>query len=208
MTEIAGAPPREGGETKMSLETERLLLREWEDDDLDPLSKINDDPRVVRYVAQLPSREAVQKWILTQKEHFSQHGYGLWALERLGVEGLIGFCGIVQVPYHAHFTPAVEIAWRLAPSAWGHGFATEAASAAMSFGFKHLGLKEIVANAAIENSESRRVMERLGMTHDPRDDFDHPLKAADDPLRHQVLYRMKGQDWINNIRFNFNLGAS
>ncbi|RWJ04429.1 MAG: N-acetyltransferase [Mesorhizobium sp.] len=179
----------------MELQTERLLLREWRDEDVEPLARMNDDPRVVRYVARLADRRAIEAWINTQREHFKKHRYGLWALERLDVSGLIGFCGLANVSYRAHFTPAVEIAWRLQPDCWGRGYATEAAVAALAFGFQNLKLNQIVANAAADNVESRRVMERIGMSHEPKDDFDHPLKAVDDPLRRQVLYRLTYQDW-------------
>ncbi|TIP18385.1 GNAT family protein [Mesorhizobium sp.] len=179
----------------MNLQTKRLVLRKWNPEDLEPLARINDDPRVVRYVAKLVDRGALAAWIAGQREHFKRHGHGLWALELSGAAKLIGFCGLVKVPYQAHFTPAVDIAWRLAPAHWGRGYATEAASAALAFGFGRLRLNEIVANAAVANLNSRRVMERLGMTHDPQDDFDHPLMAGDDPLQRQVLYRIKAENW-------------
>ncbi|WP_095204866.1 GNAT family N-acetyltransferase [Mesorhizobium carmichaelinearum] len=179
----------------MELRTQRLLMREWKDEDVEPFARMNDDPRVVKYVARLPGRSAIDAWINAQRDHFRKHGYGLWALEEVGTVGLIGYCGLVNVPYHAHFTPAVEIAWRLHPDCWGRGYATEAAVAALAFGFRNLELKQIVANAAVDNVDSRRVMDRLGMSHDPEDDFDHPLKSIADPLRRQVLYRLTYQDW-------------
>lgn len=178
----------------MELRTKRLLLREWKDEDIEPLARMNDDPKVVRYLARLADRNAIEVWINTQREHFKKHGYGLWALQRSDVSGCIGFCGLVNVPYQAHFTPAVEIAWRLYPDWWGRGYATEAAVAALAFGFQNLKLNQIVANAAADNVASRRLMERIGMSHDPKDDFDHPFKAVDDPLRRQVLYRLMDQD--------------
>ncbi|MER8837103.1 GNAT family N-acetyltransferase [Mesorhizobium sp. M0909] len=180
----------------MELLTKRLLLRQWKDEDVEPLARMNDDLRVVRYIAKLTDRSAIHAWINEQREHFKKHGYGLWALERLDVAEFIGFCGVVNVSYQAHFTPAVEIAWRLDPASWGRGYATESASAALSFGFERLGLSEVVANAAVENLASRGVMERLRMSHDPQDDFDHPLKAEGDPLLRQVLYRIKAGDWL------------
>ncbi|MER8722159.1 GNAT family N-acetyltransferase [Mesorhizobium sp. M0999] len=179
----------------MNLKTKRLVLREWNPEDLQPLARINNDPRVARYVAKLADRRVLAAWIAGQREHFNKHGYGLWALELSGAAKLIGFCGLVKVPYQAHFTPAVDIEWRLASAHWGRGYATEAASAALAFGFGHLRLNEIVANAAVANLDSRRVMERLGMTHNPTDDFDHPLMAGDDPLQRQVLYRIKAENW-------------
>ena len=104
--------------------------------------------------------------------------------------GFIGFTGLAGVTFEAHFTPAVEIGWRLARAAWGHGYATEAARAAAAFAFGTLGLDELVSFTTAGNERSRAVMRRLGMTHDPADDFDHPALAAGDPLRRHVLYRL------------------
>jgi len=101
----------------------------------------------------------------------------------------IGVVGLETVSYQAHFTPAVEVAWRLARAYWGKGYATEAAQAALDYGFEQLGLDEIVALTVPANWRSRRVMERLGMTRVPKDDFDHP-KLPDGPLKRHVLYRL------------------
>ncbi|MER8836856.1 GNAT family N-acetyltransferase [Mesorhizobium sp. M0909] len=179
----------------MELRTKRLLLREWKDEDAEPAAQLVDDPRVGKYLAKFDNRAAIDAWITAERERFKRHGYGLWAIERLGAAGFVGFCGIVDVAYQAHFTPAVEVSWRLHPDHWGHGYATEAAATVLDFGFRNLKLNEIIANAAVDNVASQRVMERVGMSHDPNDDFDHPLKAADDPLRRQVLYRLTYQDW-------------
>ncbi|RUV40330.1 N-acetyltransferase, partial [Mesorhizobium sp. M5C.F.Ca.IN.020.29.1.1] len=105
----------------MELRTKRLLLRQWKDEDVEPFARMNDDPRVVRYIAKLTDRSAIHAWINEQCEHFKKHGYGLWALERLDVAEFIGFCGVVNVAYQAHFTPAIEVSWRLHPDHWGHG---------------------------------------------------------------------------------------
>ncbi|MEI8703445.1 GNAT family N-acetyltransferase [Mesorhizobium sp. ISC15] len=183
----------------MELRTQRLLMREWRDEDVEPFAQMNDDSRVIRYIARLADRIAINAWINAQRHHFKRYGYGLWALEALDAAGFMGFCGLINVPYVAHFTPAVEIAWRLHPNCWGRGYATEAAVAALAFGFQNLKLDQIVSNAAVDNVESRRVMERIGMSHDPKDDFDHPLKAVDDPLRRQVLYRITFLDWQRKL---------
>ncbi|MER8950132.1 GNAT family N-acetyltransferase [Mesorhizobium sp. M0809] len=180
----------------MEMRTKRLLLREWTDEDLESIALLVSDPRVGRYLSPIGDRAAIEAWINRERENFKSRGYGLLAIERLGAPGFLGFCGLIDVGYQEHFTPAVEISWRLHPDNWGHGYATEAAAAALDFGFKDLNLNQIVANAAVDNVASRRVMERIGMSHDPKDDFDHPLKAADDPLRRQVLYRLAYQDWL------------
>lgn len=177
----------------LQLQTRRLLLREWKDEDVDDFARMNNDLRVVRYVRQLADRTAIEAWRNIQRDHFRRHGYGIWALEALDDGGCIGFCGLMNVPYQTHFTPAVEIAWRLDPNYWGGGYATEAAEAALSFGFERVGLSDVVAYAFVENVASRRVMARLGMSHDPKDDFDLPEQG--DPLRRQVLYRLGAENW-------------
>ncbi len=120
---------------------------------------------------------------------FEVHGYGLWALELRSTGELIGFAGLAVPEFEAHFTPAVEVGWRLARSAWGHGYATEAGKAALAFGFDEVGLAEIVSFTTAGNARSRAVMERLGMTHDPGDDFDHPALPPGHPQHPHALYR-------------------
>ncbi|MER9001957.1 GNAT family N-acetyltransferase [Mesorhizobium australicum] len=177
------------------LRTARLLMREWKDDDVDPIARMVEDPRVGKYLSKFRNRAAVQAWIEAEREQFRRKGYGLFAVERSDPPEFVGFCGLTDVDYEAHFTPAVEIGWRLQPDCWGHGYASEAAAAVLDFGFEALKLNEIVANSSVDNLASRIVMERIGMSHDPKDDFDHPLKAPDDVLRRQVLYRITLQDW-------------
>ena len=101
----------------------------------------------------------------------------------------VGFTGLAVPSFEAPFTPAVEVGWRLARPAWGHGYATEAARASLAYGFGELGLEEVVSFTSVGNARSRAVMERLGMTHDRAGDFQHPLLAPGDPLRPHVLYR-------------------
>jgi RimJ/RimL family protein N-acetyltransferase len=119
----------------------------------------------------------------------------MWALELVASGELIGFTGMDLATYEAHFAPAVEIGWRLASSAWGHGYATEAALAVLAFGFEELECREIVACTVPANRRSRAVMERLGMTHDPRENFEHPEIAAGHPLSRHVLYRLSAKHW-------------
>ena len=123
--------------------------------------------------------------------HFAEHGYGLWAVEVPGSAEFAGFVGLSQPRFSAHFTPCVEVGWRLAARHWGRGYATEGARAALAFGFEQLGLREIVSFTTAANRASRAVMERLGMTRDPRDDFAHPSVPERDPLRPHVLYRLR-----------------
>ncbi|MER8824150.1 GNAT family N-acetyltransferase [Mesorhizobium sp. M0991] len=179
----------------MELRTKRLLLRGWTDEDVEPFARMNDDPTVMKYLKRHVDRAAIEARVNAEREHFKEHGYGLWVLERLGAAGFIGFCGLINVGDQLHYAPAVEISWMLHPDFWGRGYVSEAAVAVIAFGFENLKLTQIVANAAVGNANSRRVMERIGMSHDPKDDFDHPLKAIDDALRRQVLYRLTYDDW-------------
>jgi len=122
---------------------------------------------------------------------FEEHGFGLWAVELADGKPFIGFVGLAVPAFEAHFTPAVEVGWRLAAEHWSRGYATEAARAALDYGFTTAGLDEIVSFTVPANSRSRAVMERLGMTHDPADDFDHPRIEPGHPLRRHVLYRKR-----------------
>jgi RimJ/RimL family protein N-acetyltransferase len=124
-------------------------------------------------------------------EQFHRHGFGFWAAEVIGVAQFVGFVGLSIPSFEAHFTPCVEIGWRLAFEHWGHGYATEAARAAADCGFERLGLEEIVAFTVPANWRSRHVMEQLRMTCDPADDFDHPRLPPGHPLRRHVLYRLR-----------------
>jgi RimJ/RimL family protein N-acetyltransferase len=132
-------------------------------------------------------------------EHFAAHGHGFWMVEAVGVADFIGIAGLLVPGFEAHFTPGVEIGWRFAHACWGNGYATEAARALLEFGFDHVGLEEIVSFTVPANRRSRRVMERIGMTHDPADDFDHPNLPDGDPLRRHVLYRLGRDAWRRQV---------
>ncbi|MEV0969915.1 GNAT family N-acetyltransferase [Microtetraspora glauca] len=170
------------------IETERLVLRRWQEKDREPFAALNADPEVMEYFPATLTRERSDALADRVAAEFDDCGFGLWAVELSGT--FIGFTGLSVPRFTAHFTPCVEIGWRLARSAWGHGYATEAARAALRHGFGELGLKEIVSFTAKQNMRSQRVMERIGMTRDPEGDFDHPALAEDSPLRRHVLYRV------------------
>ena len=172
------------------LQTERLLLREWRDSDREPFAALNADPEVMRFMPKQLSREESDAMVQRIQNHFEQNGFGLWAVEVHHGESFIGFVGLSVPRFEAHFTPCVEVGWRLNRAAWGHGYATEAAQRAIRFGFDELNLGEIVSFTVPDNVRSRRVMERLGMSHDPAENFDHPLLPEGDPLRRHVLYRL------------------
>jgi RimJ/RimL family protein N-acetyltransferase len=169
--------------------TPRLLLREWREEDRAPFAALNADPRVMEFFPTTLDRAQSDGVVAHIGAHFDLYHFGLWAIEVPGVADFVGFCGLVTVRFAAHFTPAIEIGWRLAHAHWGRGYATEAARAALDDGFARIGLREIVAFAVVANQRSRRVMERIGMTHAPADDFDHPFIPAQHPLCHHVLYR-------------------
>ena len=171
--------------------TERLTLRQWRNEDRDPFAALNADPRVRQFFPSLLTREESDQSIDRIQDHFARHGFGMWAVEVREDTPFIGYVGIVVASFQAHFTPCVEIGWRLAFDSWGHGFATEGARAVIRAGFDSFGLTEIVALTAVANLRSRRVMEKLGMTHDPNDDFDHPNIEVGHPLRRHVLYRVR-----------------
>jgi len=171
------------------LRTDRLYLRRWRPGDRAPFAALNADPQVMEYLPAPLPREGSDALAARIEAHFEQHGFGLWAVEIPGVAPFAGFIGLSVPRFEAHFTPCVEIGWRLASEHWGSGFATEGARAALAFGFERLALAEIVSFTVPDNRPSRRVMEKLGMSHDPRDDFDHPLLPEGHRLRRHVLYR-------------------
>lgn len=177
------------------LRTERLLLRRWRDDDLAALAAINADPRVMEHFPATLSVAETQAFLARVEQGFAQHGYGLWALEVTQTETLIGFTGLAPVELDVAFVHAVEVGWRLAHDSWGSGYATEAATAAIDFGFDELGLAEIVSFTAVGNVRSRRLMERLGMRREPAEDFDHPKLPVGHDLRAHVLYRLDRRRW-------------
>lgn len=174
-----------------SLRTERLLLRTFTERDLAPFASLNADARVMEHFPSLLTRAESDATVQRITDHFARHGFGLWAVEVPGVCDFIGFVGLWTPSFEAHFTPCVEVGWRLAATHWGKGYATEGARAALRFGWDRLGLDEIVAMTVPKNLRSRRVMEKIGMTYSPADDFDHPKIADDSPLRRHVLYRIK-----------------
>jgi RimJ/RimL family protein N-acetyltransferase len=172
------------------LRTDRLRLRRWLPTDLAPFAALNADPRVNEYMPGPLSRENSDAFVARIEDHFKEYGFGFWAVEICDVVSFAGFIGLSVPRFEAHFTPCVEIGWRLSAEYWGHGFATEGARAVLTFGFEVLGLAEVVSFTASRNARSRRVMERIGMIHKTSDDFDHPLLPDGHPFRRHVLYRI------------------
>lgn len=177
------------------IETERLILRPWQDTDYAPFAALNADPEVMRHFPKRLTRDESDALVDRIRARMAERGWGSFAVEVKGGDPFIGFVGPNVPPYAIPCGPCVEVGWRLARSAWGKGYATEAARAALAFGFESLGLAEIVAFTVVANARSRAVMERLGMSHDPVDDFDHPLIEEGNPMRRHVLYRLASSAW-------------
>jgi len=177
------------------LETERLLLRRWRDEDREPFARINRDPAVMEFFPVLLSRAESDELVDRSEAHFGQHEFGPWAAEERASKEFIGFVGLSVPRFEAAFTPCVEIGWRLAREHWGRGLATEGALAAMFHAFEGLKLPALVSFTVPANVRSRRVMEKLGMMHNPADDFDHPDLRVGHSLRRHVLYRLSREEW-------------
>jgi len=187
--------------TLSDLRTERLILRRWRATDHDPFAAMNADPRVMEFFATPLTREQSDRMIAHIAQQFADHGFGLWAVEIPGVTAFAGYVGLAIPTFTSHFTPCVEIGWRLAAEYWGNGYASEGARAALAFGFENASLDAIVSFTVPANLRSRRVMERIGMRHSPADDFDHPRLQEGHPLQRHVLYRLP------RARFTFSTGG-
>ena len=148
---------------------------------------MNADPEVRRHIGPLLTFEQASAWVLKFQDDLDRYGFGFWALEVRASGEFIGFTGLHTVGEEMPFT-GVELGWRLARPAWGHGYATEAALAAVGYGFSVMGLPEIVAVTTAGNLRSQAVMRRIGMTSDPAEDFDDP-DVDEGPLRRYVVYR-------------------
>jgi 3-dehydroquinate dehydratase / shikimate dehydrogenase len=176
------------------LRTERTLLRHWRDEDFEPFARLNADPEVRRWFNGLLTTEQSNELAARCRDRLDERGWGLWALEVPGVSDFCGFVGLNLVGFATDFSdpsdPAIEVGWRLAKPWWGFGYASESARACLRFAFEELSLAEVVSFTAVGNTNSRAVMERIGMTRDPDDDFDHPELPVDSDLRRHVLYRI------------------
>jgi RimJ/RimL family protein N-acetyltransferase len=172
------------------LHTERLLLRAWRREDRQPFAALNADPVVMEHYPSILARAESDASVDRIEAVWARRGWGLWAVEVVGGAPFIGYVGFAPAEFEADFTPAVEIGWRLAAVHWNQGYATEAARAVVAHGFDALGFDHIVSFTAVTNVRSQRVMQKLGMTHDPADDFEHPGVEPGSPLRSHVLYRL------------------
>lgn len=178
------------------IETKRLILRTWKKEDAKPYFQINQDQKVTEFLRGPLTRQEVNDFILRANCHYDKHGYTLWAVELKQTGELIGFIGLNYTDWEAHFTPAVEIGWRLGSPYWGKGYATEGAKAALDYGFKQCRLQKIVSFTVPANLRSIRVMEKIGLKRDLNGDFAHPQLPACHPLSQHVLYCLSAIDSV------------
>ena len=171
------------------LRTDRLALRSWRESDIQPWAEMNADPQVREYLGDLLTRAQSAASAAHFQAQIDERGFGFWAVEVHSTGEFIGFTGLDEVDTGMPFA-GIEIGWRLARSAWGHGYATEAALATLAFGFQDLALPEILAVTTVGNLRSQAVMRRIGMTRDPDGDFDDPTEP-EGPRRRNVLYRIR-----------------
>ena len=196
------------------IKTERLILRPWKETDLEPFADLNADPRVMEYFPYPFSKKQSYDIAEFIKLHMETKGWGIWAVSVPEIADFIGFIGLYNVDpstFPAPFAPAIAIGYRLAFNHWGKGYATEGAKAVLAYGFNSLKLKEIVAFTAKINIKSRRIMEKIGMTYDPKDDFDYPQLppnhppnyftfSGDHPLKRHVVYRIHRSNWMRPFK--------
>lgn len=178
-----------------TLKTERLLLRQWLPEDAAPFAELNADPQVMEHFPARLSAAESDTAMARYRQSIVEQGWGFWAAQELTTGQFIGFVGLNRPRFEAAFTPCVEIGWRLQRSAWGQGYASEAARACLQFGFGTLKLTEIVSITFRGNLRSQRVMQRIGMSRDLAGDFLHPLLAPEHPITPHVLYRLTLADW-------------
>lgn len=179
-----------------SLRTKRLILRRWTANDIAPFAALNADPVVMERFPSTLTLDQTKSFVAAAEAHFEREGFGLWAAELIETGEMIGFVGLSIPKFEAHFTPCVEIGWRLAHKHWGQGFAPEGAHEVLNDGFTRLKLEQIVSFTSTLNSNSIRVMEKIGMKRDPSEDFDHPRVEEGHHLRRHVLYRIKSSDFL------------
>ncbi len=172
-----------------TMQTERLLMRRWRESDREPFAALNGDPETLKYFPGTLDRAASDALIDRIEAGFGERGFGLWALEVAASGQFIGFTGLNPMPDGVPGAGGMEVGWRLARTAWHHGYATEAARAALTVAFDGVGLDEIWSMTAVLNEPSQAVMRRLGLTEAAR--FDHPRVPAGSPVRPHVLYHRR-----------------
>jgi RimJ/RimL family protein N-acetyltransferase len=179
----------------LMLKTSRLILRRWKDSDLQPFAAMNADPIVMEHFPKTSTLEETKSMIERIETRFSENGFGLWAAEIISTQEFIGFVGLQRPTFEAPFMPCVEIGWRLAKQFWGQGYAPEAASGVLQDGFERILLDEIVSMTTTTNLNSMRVMQKIGMKTNPKENFQHPLVEDGHRLQEHVLYRISKEQW-------------
>jgi RimJ/RimL family protein N-acetyltransferase len=172
------------------IETDRLILRTWKEEDLLPFAHLNQDPLVMEFFPKTLAYSETEAMLERLKQKFASDGFSFMAAELKETNEFIGFIGLNKPMFEAPFMPAIEIGWRIGSRYWNKGYATEGAKAALEYGFQTLALKEIVSFTAEINIKSRRIMEKIGMHQDHAGTFDHPVLSDDHPLKKHVLYRI------------------
>ena len=173
------------------MRTQRLVLRGWLPSDREPFAALNADPVVMEHFPAPLTRVQSDAMIDSIVASWGERGYGLWAVDVVATGEFIGFVGLNFPGFETPFEPAVEVGWRLAHRAWGQGYAPEGALAALDFAWNELDLAEVQSWTATTNLNSQRVMSKIGMRHDPNDDYNHPRLPIGHPLRPHVRYRIR-----------------
>ena len=172
-----------------NIRTARLVMRRWREEDREPFAAMNADPEVMRYFPAQLDRAASDAGIDRAERRFDEQGFGLWALELADTGEFIGFTGLNPMPEGVPGAGGMEVGWRLARHAWHHGYATEAARAALDVGFTGAGLDEIWSMTAVLNLPSQAVMQRIGMTFHSH--FDHPAVEVGHAVRPHVAFLLQ-----------------
>jgi RimJ/RimL family protein N-acetyltransferase len=174
-----------------TIETQRLVLRQWNDADVEAWADMNADARVMEFFPGVMARERSYEQAAILRAALDKNGYGWFVMERREQPGFAGIMAVDDIRHDLPFRPLREIGWRLPVESWGHGYATEAANGLLKFARDELHWSEVVAMTAAINMRSRRVMERLGMTYDASEDFNHPRVPDGMAIKRHVLYRAR-----------------
>lgn len=182
------------------IETDRLILRTWREENLLPFSRLNADSRVMEYFPSTLTFDQTKSFLEMLKTRQEEDGFSFLAAELKSTGEFIGMIGLNRPRYQTPFTPCVEIGWRIAFEHWNNGYATEGATACLAYGFENLNLDEIVSFTASTNLKSQRIMEKIGMQRNPTGDFNHPNVPEGHPLSLHVLYFVKKEQFLNSAR--------
>lgn len=173
------------------IETQRLILRQWREEDKTPNYAMNSDPEVMKFFPTVLTKKESDHFVEKMTQNINDSGWGYWAVEEKKSAQFVGALGLWQPQFSTHFTPCTEIGWRIHRTFWKLGYATEGATAVLNFAFKKLELSEVVSFTSQQNLASIAVMKRIGMTRVPGSDFEHPNLEKDHPLSWHVLYHSK-----------------